>query len=142
MAALLAPCWPPSGLPCGRASSSRRRSSPAGINSPSSKTRRQIRGADLFDFFWAPKTAHAGSLSTIHAKSAVQALARFTNCVLQADVDLPYPAIRAMIADSVGLVVHLALEGARRVVRELVRVERYDHASNRFVLAPIEEQAS
>jgi Flp pilus assembly CpaF family ATPase len=84
----------------------------------------------------------SSSLSTIRANSAAQALARFTNCVLQADVGLPYPAIRALIAESVGLVVHLARDSSRRVVRELARVERYDHASDRFVLAPIKEQTS
>lgn len=102
----------------------------------------EVRGAEAFDLLQALNTGHAGSLSTIHANAAAQALARFTNCVLQADVGLPYPALRALIAESVGIVVHLARDGARRVVRELVRVERYDHASDRFVLAPIEEQAS
>ena len=98
----------------------------------------EVRGAEAFDLLQALNTGHAGSLSTIHANSAAQALARFTNCVLQADVGLPYPALRALIAESVGLVVHLARDGTRRVVRELVRVERYDHASDRFVLAPLE----
>lgn len=102
----------------------------------------EVRGAEAFDLLQALNTGHAGSLSTIHANAAAQALARFTNCVLQADVGLPYPALRALIAESVGIVVHLARDGARRVVRELVRVERYDHASDRFVLAPVEEQAS
>ena len=95
----------------------------------------EVRGAEAFDLLQALNTGHAGSLSTIHANSAAQALSRFANCVLQADVGLPYPAIRALIAESVGLVVHLARDGSRRVVRELARVERYDHGSDRFVLA-------
>jgi hypothetical protein len=35
-------------------------------------------------------------------------------------------------------VVHLARDGAHRLVRELARVERYDHATDRFVLAPMD----
>jgi len=46
----------------------------------------------------ALNTGHAGSPSTVHANSATQALSRFTNCVLQANVGLPYPAIRTLIA--------------------------------------------
>jgi hypothetical protein len=41
-----------------------------------------------------PETGHSGALSTIHANSAKQALARFVSCVLQGDIDLPYRAIK------------------------------------------------
>ncbi len=99
----------------------------------------EVRGAEAFDLLQAWNTGHAGSLSTIHANSAAQALARFTNCVLQADVGLPYPAVRALIAESVGLLVHLARHGAQRVVTELARVERYEHAGDRFVLTALAE---
>jgi pilus assembly protein CpaF len=90
----------------------------------------------------ALNTGLAGSLSTIHADSAGQALSRFTKFRLQADVGLPYPAIRALIAESVELVVHLARDGARRVVRELARVERYDHTSDRYVLTAVRASAT
>ena len=43
--------------------------------------------------------------------------------------------LRELIAESVGLVVHLTRDGPRRVVGELARVERYDHLTDRFVLA-------
>ena len=99
----------------------------------------EVRGAEAFDLLQAWNTGHAGSLSTIHANSAAQAVARFTNCVLQADVGLPYPAVRALIAESVGLLVHLARRGAHRVVTELARVERYEHAGDRFVLTALAE---
>ena len=45
----------------------------------------EVRGAEAFDLLQALNTGHAGSLSTIHANSAAQALTRLVNCVLQAD---------------------------------------------------------
>jgi len=86
----------------------------------------EVRGGEAYDLLQALNTGHAGSLSTIHANSATQALARFTSCVLQSGVDLPYQAIRRMIADSVHLVVHIDRRLGRRVVTEVARVEAYD----------------
>src|SRR5947199_3397780 len=67
----------------------------------------EVRGAEAFDLLQLLNTGHSGSLSTVHATSAKQALARFTSCVLQSGVDLPYRAVRANIADSVQWIVHL-----------------------------------
>jgi len=53
-----------------------------------------VRGGEAFDLLQALNTGHSGTLSTIHANSAEQALSRFTSCVLQSGVDLPYAAIR------------------------------------------------
>ena len=71
-------------------------------------------------------TGHSGSLSTVHAKSARQALARFTSCVLQSGVDLPYRAIKTNTADSLGVVVQLERRLGRRFVSEVVEINRYD----------------
>ena len=86
----------------------------------------EVRGGEAFDLLQALNTGHAGSLSTIHANSAEQALARFASCVVQSGVELPYQAVRYQIADAIDLVLHLARRGGSRVVKELIRVERYD----------------
>jgi Flp pilus assembly CpaF family ATPase len=52
-------------------------------------------------------TGHAGTLSPIHANSAKQGLARFTSCVLQSGIELPYRSIKTNIADSLNVVVHI-----------------------------------
>src|SRR5256885_2675890 len=65
----------------------------------------EIRGGVGFGLFQLLNTGHSGSLSTVHATSARQALARFTSCVLQSGVDLPYRAIKTNTADSLGVVV-------------------------------------
>src|SRR4030095_9253948 len=50
----------------------------------------EIGPGEPFDLLQLLNTGHAGTLSTIHANSAMQALARFTSCVLQSGVELPY----------------------------------------------------
>ncbi len=60
----------------------------------------EIRGSEAFDLLQLLNTGHSGTLSTVHANSANQALNRFTSCVLQSGVELPYRAIKINIADS------------------------------------------
>jgi pilus assembly protein CpaF len=85
----------------------------------------EVRGGEAYDLLQALNTGHAGTLSTIHASSAQQALARLTSCVLQAGVDLPYQAIRCQIADLVNVVLHLDRRRGVRTMSELVRLRRY-----------------
>jgi pilus assembly protein CpaF len=86
----------------------------------------EIRGSEAFDLLQLLNTGHAGSLSTVHATSARQALARFTSCVLQSGVDLPYRAIKTNVGDSVNVVVHLERRPGRRFVSEVVEIHGYD----------------
>jgi len=94
----------------------------------------EVRGGEAFDLLQALNTGHSGTLSTIHANSADQALRRFTSCVLQSGVDLPYTAIRLGIAECLQVLVHLERRHGRRVVTELVRVRQYDTTTDRFDL--------
>jgi len=93
----------------------------------------EVRGGEAFDLLQALNTGHSGTLSTIHANSAQQALARFTSCVLQSGVELPYTAIRHHIADSIHLLLHLERDHGRRLVNEVVRVRGYDGEHDRFL---------
>jgi len=94
----------------------------------------EVRGGEAFDLLQALNTGHAGTLSTIHANSAEQALSRFTSCVLQSGVELPYPAIRHQVAESLQLLVHLERRHGRRLVTEIAHVGRYDPATDRYAL--------
>jgi pilus assembly protein CpaF len=85
----------------------------------------EVRGGEAFDLLQALNTGHAGSLSTIHANSAEQALARFSSCVVQSGVELPYQAVRYQIADAIALVLHLGRSDGARVVQELIRIHSY-----------------
>ena len=95
----------------------------------------EVRGGEAFDLLQALNTGHAGSLATIHANSAEQALARFASCVVQSGVELPYQAVRTQIADATDLVLHLGRDRGRRVVQELIRVGRYDARQDRYETA-------
>jgi pilus assembly protein CpaF len=93
----------------------------------------EVRGAEAFDLLQALNTGHLGSLTTIHANSAEQALTRLVHCVLTANVGLPHRSIREAIALAIHLVVHVARRGSRRRVTEVVGVNSYDGDADRFV---------
>jgi pilus assembly protein CpaF len=82
----------------------------------------EVRGSEAYDLLEALNTGHAGSLSTIHANSAAQALNRFASCVLQSGVDLPYDVIRDQIAACVQLVIHLHRVDGRREISQLLHL--------------------
>ena len=92
----------------------------------------EVRGGEAYDLLQALNTGHAGTLSTIHANSATQALNRLASCVLQAGVDVPYAAIRHHIADAIGLVLHLDRRLGVRRATELIRVRRYAAEADRY----------
>jgi pilus assembly protein CpaF len=96
----------------------------------------EVRGGEAFDLMMALNTGHSGSLTTIHANTAAQALTRLANCVLMSGVELPYPAIRASLADSIHHVVHVTRDrrDGRRIVSELVRVGHYHPETDTFTL--------
>lgn len=83
----------------------------------------EVRGAECFDMMQAMNTGHDGSMSTIHANSGRDALARMENMMLMANINLPMQAIRAQMASAVDVVVQTSRmrDGVRRVT-EFVEV--------------------
>ena len=94
----------------------------------------EVRGPEAFDLLQGLNTGHLGSLSTIHANSAQQALTRLAHCVLTANVGLPHRSTREAIALAIHLVVHIARQDGRRVVTEVARLRRYDVQLEQFEL--------
>ena len=92
----------------------------------------EIRGQEAFDLLQLLNTGHAGTLSTIHANSAKQGLARFTTCVLQSAVELPYRAIKTNIVDSLEVVVHIERRPGRRFIAEVLEINHYDPDADLF----------
>ena len=97
----------------------------------------EIRGGEAFDLLQLLNTGHAGTLSTIHASSAKQGLARFTSCVLQSGVDLPYRAIKTNIGDSLNVVIQIERRPGRRFISEVLEINGYDPDADRFDLCAI-----
>jgi pilus assembly protein CpaF len=97
----------------------------------------EVRGPEAFDLLQALNTGHLGSLTTIHANSAEQALTRLAHCVLTANVGLPHRSVREAMALAIHLVVHIArIDGARKVT-DLIAVRGYDNGPDRFALERI-----
>jgi pilus assembly protein CpaF len=78
----------------------------------------EVRGGEALDMLQAMNTGHAGSITTVHANSPRDALARLETMVLMAGFDLPVRAIREQIASAINVIVQLerASDGVRRVV--------------------------
>ena len=77
----------------------------------------EVRGGEALDMLQAMNTGHEGSLSTLHANSPRDALARLETMVLMSGLELPIRAIREQIASALDVIVHLARlrDGTRRV---------------------------
>jgi len=99
----------------------------------------EIRGGEAFDLLQLLNTGHSGTLSTVHASSAQQAISRFTSCVLQSGVELPYRAIKTNIGDSLNVIIQLERRPGMRFVSEVLEINGYsseaDHYNVRQVLA-------
>jgi pilus assembly protein CpaF len=100
----------------------------------------EVRGEEAFDLLQALNTGHAGTLSTIHANSGREGLSRFTTCVLQSGVSLPYRAVRRSIAESVNLLVYLSRRQGKRFVTEVLQVRGYDPDQDRYELEQVYER--
>jgi pilus assembly protein CpaF len=77
----------------------------------------EVRSGEALDMLQAMNTGHEGSLSTLHANTPRDALARLETMVLMAGFDLPVRAIREQVASAVDLIVHTSRlrDGTRRI---------------------------
>jgi len=93
----------------------------------------EIRNECGYDLLQAMNTGHGGTLSTIHAKSACDALNRLSNLALSARPNLNHGFMRSETAEAIDFVLHCERDHTgRRRVRELITVNGYDHADQRF----------
>jgi pilus assembly protein CpaF len=78
----------------------------------------EVRGPEAFDMLQAMNTGHDGSLTTVHANSARDALSRIENMVAMSGLDIPQRAVRSQISSAIHVVVQLArlADGRRRLV--------------------------
>ena len=78
----------------------------------------EVRGGEALDMLQAMNTGHEGSLTTLHANSPRDMLARLETLVLMAGMDLPHRAIREQISSAIDLVVHQERmrDGMRKIV--------------------------
>ncbi len=93
----------------------------------------EIRNECGYDLLQAMNTGHGGTLSTIHAKSALDALNRLANLALSARPNLNHAFMRSETAQAIDFVLYCERDftGCRRV-RELIAVSGYSHADQCF----------
>jgi pilus assembly protein CpaF len=86
----------------------------------------EVRGPEALDMLQALNTGHDGSMTTVHANGAADALRRVETLALMAELGLPHAAVRQQVASALDVVVHLERQrdGSRAVmdVSEVVRV--------------------
>ena len=87
----------------------------------------EVRSSESLDMLQAMNTGHEGSLTTVHANSPRDAMARLETMVMMAGMELPVRAIREQISSAIDLVVHQARfrDGSRKIVNisEVVGME-------------------
>jgi pilus assembly protein CpaF len=87
----------------------------------------ECRGGEALDMLQAMNTGHDGSLSTVHANSPRDAIARLETLSLMAGMDLPLRAVREQVASAIDVIIHVSRlrDGSRRVthVTEVLGME-------------------
>jgi pilus assembly protein CpaF len=87
----------------------------------------EVRSGEALDMLQAMNTGHDGSMTTLHANSPRDAIARLETMAMMAGLDMPLIAIRTQIASAIDLIVHMErlVDGSRRVVKitEVPRME-------------------
>jgi pilus assembly protein CpaF len=103
----------------------------------------ETRGGEALDMLQAMNTGHEGSLATIHANSAEDALLRFETLCTMAEVQLPESTLRDQINSAIDVVVQLSRlsDGSRRLTEIALLVSRHReeyrmHSVYRFVPDP------
>ena len=90
----------------------------------------EVRSGEALDMLQAMNTGHDGGITTVHANSPRDALARLETMVLMAGLDLPSRAIREQIVSALHMIVHVRRfeDGVRRVesIAEIVGHGRHD----------------
>ena len=87
----------------------------------------ETRGGEALDMLQAMNTGHEGSMTTIHANTARDALARLESMIAMAGVDLPAKAARAQVASAIGVIVqsNRLSDGTRKLtsIQEITGME-------------------
>jgi pilus assembly protein CpaF len=85
----------------------------------------EVRDGAAYDLLQALNTGQLGSISTVHASSARNALNRLARLALQANVGLPFEALQNEIGDEIHYVLHIERQGGQRRVSQLLEVHGF-----------------
>ncbi|AIS95027.1 P-type conjugative transfer ATPase TrbB [Burkholderia thailandensis] len=88
----------------------------------------EVRGGEALDLIKVWGTGHPGGIATIHAGSALGALLRLEQLILEVAVNPP----RALVAEAVNVVIHIAGRGRKRRIESIARVVGFDGVGYRL----------
>ncbi len=99
----------------------------------------EVRGGEALDLIQAMTSGHGGSMSTLHANTAPDALRRLETMALMSGIKMPLSALRSQVASAIDLVVQLnRLSDGRRVITEISEVGQLSEG-NQYQVTPIFE---
>ncbi len=87
----------------------------------------EVRGKEAFDMLQAMNTGHDGSLTTLHANGALDALNRLETMVLMSGLDIPIKAIREYITNAIDLIVNIErMSDGKRKITSISEIEGFE----------------
>lgn len=87
----------------------------------------EVRGEEAFDMLQAMNTGHDGSITTLHANSAIDALNRLETMILMGGIDIPLKAVRDYIEKALDIVINIErLSDGRRKITSISEVVGFD----------------
>lgn len=95
----------------------------------------ECRGEEAFDMLQAVNTGHSGSIGTIHASSALDALRRFETLALLSGVQVPHRVVREWIAANIQIVVFLKKDVQKRTIEEVLTIHGLE--GERYRITPL-----
>ncbi len=83
----------------------------------------EVRGGEALDMIQAMTSGHGGSMGTLHANNAFDALNRLETMAMMSQVELPLQALRSQVASAIDVIVHLSRQiGGHRIVTQISEV--------------------
>lgn len=97
----------------------------------------ECRAGEAIDMVQAMNTGHSGSMSTVHANSPIDALARLETLCLMSEVEIPLVALQRQLASAVDVIIQTSRYRGIRRVTEISEVIDYDIETGKYELQPL-----
>ncbi len=97
----------------------------------------ECRSGEAIDMVQAMNTGHSGSMSTVHANSPIDALARLETLCLMSEVEIPLVALQRQLASAIDVIIQTSRYRGIRRVTEVSEVLDYDIETGKYTLQPL-----
>jgi len=97
----------------------------------------ECRAGEAIDMVQAMNTGHDGSMSTVHANSPIDSLARLETLCLMSDIGIPLIALQRQLASAINVIIQISRHHGIRRVTEIAEVASFDPAAGTYDLRPL-----